>query len=99
MEKDFTDNYSYSIETDYKSSSNHVMLQWTTDAPTQTGWYWADFGMSGIGVHPVAVYYHPDLPPSEFDYEWEIKDVRHWLGPLPVPAVSEEYVFHSTLSR
>jgi hypothetical protein len=66
-----------------------VGLKWTTEAPTQKGWYWAfdetdrksgvlmlNVDNDGIGYHLVA--WDADIPTN-------ISSYTHWLGPLPVP--------------
>jgi len=95
MDKNFADEYSYSIETDYKSSRNHVMLQWTDKEPTERGWYQAVVDGDAEFIFIIG-------PGRFMSIHGDHSRVRHptrWLGPIPLAAINEQDVFHSTLSR
>lgn len=75
---------------------NSTVFQWTTEPPTQEGWYWfraSGFMQSGmftelsyVSVMNGVVSFKPLIDGYEWDHEYEVEDVTHWLGPLPVPA-------------
>ena len=68
-------------------------MKWTTDKPTEPGWYWIDDGDGwDFSVVKVSLNYKQDLfvssiynedneavPINEFDY------VTRWAGPIPEP--------------
>ena len=59
--------------------------EWTTEPPTQEGWYWMRVDDEDPQI--VKVFYSPNRGKFIFTDE-EDHDVgcySHWLGPLPVP--------------
>lgn len=66
-------------------------LQWTTEAPTQEGWYWAI--LDGRRVIVEAFYMTVDkLGHLQFRTGWNSIDesnVTHWIGPIPYPEKPE----------
>lgn len=82
---------------DYRDRKEyHYFGEWTTEPPTEGGTYWAWVHVenrSGKSYPQVIDIYihegeiHIDWPVSgyEWDPNFEVKDITHWLGPLPVP--------------
>lgn len=61
-------------------------LQWTTETPTQEGWYWVVNGnkeMEIVKVYKTCEGLYVWTVTSEKDFE--LKDFSMWLGPLPIP--------------
>lgn len=61
-------------------------LEWTTNQPTQEGWYWAkheDYGKSIVMVIKGEGSVACDLLLS-------LEGFTHWLGPLPEPEAPKE---------
>jgi hypothetical protein len=53
-------------------------LEWTTEPPTQEGWYWVNFKIF------VVDYVLPVQYPLR-DTEENMHLATHWLGPIPEP--------------
>ncbi len=93
------DDYTYSIETDYKSLGTHKTLQWTTEPPKVEGWYWfrghhwlldnLNTELSYVSVMNGVISFSPLINGPEWDHEYDIRNVTHWLGPLPIPEPPE----------
>lgn len=65
-------------------------LEWTTEPPTQTGWYWI-YTRKGI-FHTYMVHVlkgstglYCESIGEELDYVIKDFEISHWLGPLPLP--------------
>jgi len=73
--------------------------KWTTETPTEPGWYWAlnpgDVGGRGVvglvRIHKSAIDGELSLAfhGSDMSYYLPYKFISHWLGPLPEPKVPE----------
>lgn len=70
---------------------------WTTEPPTQEGWYWAKPDMSKKPEHDnVQVVYlwdwdgEPKVMVSGVEISVPVFHFTHWLGPLPVPELPEK---------
>jgi hypothetical protein len=70
--------------------------EWTTEPPEESGLYWFRASnwksddkpvteQSYISVINGVVSFRPLIDGYEWEHEYEVKDVTHWLGPLPVP--------------
>jgi hypothetical protein len=55
---------------------------WTTDPPTEPGWYWVYFGIPGGRIVQYFKTLDGDVRSGNKDTD---KHVKYWLGPLPVP--------------
>jgi hypothetical protein len=75
----------YGVDLDIKDL---LYGRWTTEPPTQEGWYWALVDRKNPTpsiVHVVSAFSHGKLF-IEIGREEEPLDwYSHWLGPLPVP--------------
>ena len=63
-------------------------LKWTTEPPTQEGWYWTPNGNSYIEVVEVRKSKRNDAGLVVYRCGEEVPLMRgysYWLGPLPVP--------------
>lgn len=66
-----------------------LYLEWSTEPPTQEGWYWAKLKKSGerriyqIFVDNGNVY-------IESDHGEQPDMISNWIGPLPVPELPEK---------
>lgn len=75
-------------------------MQWTTDKPTNPGWYWVwyDVNKDSDGMYPnglidmVKVDFWPDdngIRILQFntidDGWWPVETMDYWIGPLPEP--------------
>jgi hypothetical protein len=72
------------------------MLRWTTETPTDGGTYWAWVCVKNrdskaypqiidIYIHEGEIHIAWPVSGYEWDPDFEVKDITHWLGPLPVP--------------
>lgn len=86
------DDYTYIVETDYKSLREYKTLQWQTEPPTQSGLYWAHL----IDKNEPAwagkedVIFVAVIDGKAFYALKEGLEVTHTLGPLPVPEPPKE---------
>lgn len=67
--------------------------EWTTEPPTEPGWYWARHAnqkrLPGAIVVEIGAGLDGGLyayPAGEGHHGWDMQMFTHWLGPLPVPA-------------
>jgi hypothetical protein len=80
-----------------------IRFAWTTEAPTQAGWYWVITNDLGWGNSPECVYVgcpeYDDilhvyginpLHQIESVNEYHKKYLRHWLGPVIQPEPPKE---------
>lgn len=73
-------------------------LQWTTEPPTEEGWYWVKNKYTG--AHDIEPVYLVKVTHIENQVVWSIEInggsgedfsyFSHWLGPLPVPEPPQE---------
>ena len=56
--------------------------KWTTDKPTQEGYYWA---WDGATVDMVDIRMLGELVAFIEDIEYELDEFTHWIGPLEKP--------------
>lgn len=78
--------YNISSGDGYSIGGGFFPFEWTTEPPTQEGWYWVVNGNKEIEI--VKVYKTCDglyawTVTSERDFD--LKDFSMWLGPLPEP--------------
>jgi hypothetical protein len=70
-------------------------LTWTTETPTVEGWYWfrvksgtsesSITELSYIEIRGGRACFAPLVNGYEFDDDYEMSDITHWLGPIPAP--------------
>ena len=65
-------------------TENLYTLEWTTDPPTEPGWYWIHFPSGAVECAKIDVINSNGIP-IEFADRWALERVTHWLGPLPTP--------------
>jgi hypothetical protein len=65
----------YRYEIEHGIGGEWVILEWTTNPPTQEGWYW----VCVEDGHISATFIHNGADPKLMG------DNVYWLGPLPVP--------------
>ena len=71
----------YTIDKGYDGSLAET-LNWTTEPPTQEGWYWA----TEDGGRPEVVMYNgSSVYVRGYEVPLNPKDFTYWLGPLPIP--------------
>ena len=70
-------------------------LEWTTEPPTEGGWYWIRYPDGEIAC--VEVFY--SLGNMETDSDYVLDTVTHWLGPLPVPEPPEDIDLLSAIQQ
>lgn len=58
--------------------ADKLFFEWTTEPPTEAGWYWIRAKVIGHEVVGVAQY--------PYTSNVNIDKITHWLGPLPIPA-------------
>jgi hypothetical protein len=69
--------------------------EWTTETPTVEGWYWfrvksgtsesSITELSYIEIRGGRACFAPLVNGYEFDDDYEMSDITHWLGPIPAP--------------
>lgn len=73
----------YKVETQGKQNGGAWSLRWTTEAPKELGLYFAL--LNGVVM---VVDFSPADRRVEFigsDEGEPVRDITHWLGPLPIP--------------
>jgi hypothetical protein len=59
-------------------------LDWTTDPPTEEGWYW----VQRIGNDSIEIVQFWNIGGTFQTTDFEgVNGFTHWLGPLPVPEI------------
>lgn len=75
--------YDIEVNTGYGAGGSFTVLEWTTEPPTQEGWYWAH---ESIVNAIVIVRVTEDLRVRDvFVRSRALGEYTHWLGPLPLP--------------
>lgn len=77
---------------------NIRLMEWTTEQPTQLGYYWAlnkrhermTVGLSIVEVAEHAFMGQVKTMAYDLGQACELSDFSHWLGPLPVPELPNE---------
>lgn len=66
-------------------------LEWTTEAPTEHGWYWAKtkFGVYMFYLAESLGELYFESIGEEWNAAMEEYKITHWLGPLPEPRFEE----------
>ena len=82
--------YEINVNAGYGIGGGFYNFAWTTEAPTQEGWYWVVNGNKEIEI--VKVYkldnsLHAWTVTSERDFD--LKEFSMWLGPIPPPEMPE----------
>lgn len=72
-------------EYDWMQEGERNNKQWTTDPPTEEGWYWRWTGDSGDD--PDVVFLKRNRVYAAWYDDLKLGDIQYWLGPLPVPTL------------
>ncbi len=59
--------------------------EWSTEPPTQSGWYWIRNGWPQSFVAWVEAYESGIVSVGHVGALWSVSDITHWLGPIPEP--------------
>jgi hypothetical protein len=61
-------------------------LEWTTNPPTEDGWYWCYFAGAHEPLHCLPILLDQNREPwVDSEDNWQLQRITHWLGPLPIP--------------
>ena len=71
-------------------------LQWTSEPPTEPGWYWYrlnerdNISITYVDVYGTVITYYPNLCPDGWSRQ-NLKNIHgQWAGPIPEPMEAQE---------
>ncbi len=81
--------YNISSGDGYSIGGGFYPLEWTTEAPTQEGWYWVkrEDKKEIVQVYKLDGSFYAWTTMDERDHD--LNEFTMWLGPLPVPEKPE----------
>ena len=75
--------YEINVNTGYGIGGGFYNFAWKTETPTQEGWYWVVMDYQDPDIKVQIKHLAAGDPPR-----W-LKNVTHWLGPIPPPEMPE----------
>ena len=75
--------YEINVNTGYGIGGGFYNFAWTTETPTQEGWYWVVMDYQDPEIKVQVKHLAAGDPPR-----W-LSNVTHWLGPIPPPEMPE----------
>jgi hypothetical protein len=75
--------YEINVNTGYGIGGGFYNFAWKTETPTQEGWYWVVMDYQDPYIKVQVKHLAAGDPPR-----W-LKNVTHWLGPIPPPEMPE----------